>query len=357
MNRFQLRGTSLDDLKAQILVEHGPAARIVSAEKVTQGGVAGFLAKHFYEVTVEAPEVIPIVITPAVGRHRDPGDRVGIAALLAAADDADEGMLPRAAGTAAPTSTSLGTRRAAGAFEEVVAELSQRAGLSTPIPEPAAGLTHTPRGLEAEPIGADAESSRLLDARTVDPRFSVEVELPLVPEVSRIAGDLTLLVGVGQQALAVAHTLAADGAPIDVRAGGVIAAEGSNSGTAAVNDRRSALVARASVVTSGRAVLVAFGITAGVDPLRADVRDSLRSIGADEVWVVVDASTKHEDTARWVRLLSAVVPLDALAVVGVGLTSTPETVERLGIPIGYRDGPASDFQSNAPRPLDPGATP
>ena len=82
--RFQLEGPSLDALKAQVLAEHGPRARIIAAEKVTVGGIGGFLARHHYEVTVELPPR---------GRRAAPVDadlpsRAGIGALLARAEEA-----------------------------------------------------------------------------------------------------------------------------------------------------------------------------------------------------------------------------------------------------------------------------
>ena len=53
--RFQLEGPSLDVLKAKVLAEHGPRARIIAAEKVTIGGIGGVLARHHYDVPVELP--------------------------------------------------------------------------------------------------------------------------------------------------------------------------------------------------------------------------------------------------------------------------------------------------------------
>lgn len=52
-SRFQLRGDSLQGIEWRLFNSHGNRARIVAAEKVTEGGIAGFFARHFYEVTVE----------------------------------------------------------------------------------------------------------------------------------------------------------------------------------------------------------------------------------------------------------------------------------------------------------------
>jgi hypothetical protein len=54
--------------------------------------------------------------------------------------------------------------------------------------------------------------------------------------------------------------------------------------------------------------------------------------------VVVDAGRKTADTAVWVAEVASVLTIDALAVVGVVATGSPETVDRLGLPIGWVDG-------------------
>jgi hypothetical protein len=51
--RLQLEGTSLSDLQAQVLAEHGTTATIVQVEKVTVGGIRGFFARRHYELIVE----------------------------------------------------------------------------------------------------------------------------------------------------------------------------------------------------------------------------------------------------------------------------------------------------------------
>jgi len=51
-----LEGTDLHELLAQVRSAHGEAARIVRAERIRTGGVAGFFSKERYEVTVELPE-------------------------------------------------------------------------------------------------------------------------------------------------------------------------------------------------------------------------------------------------------------------------------------------------------------
>jgi hypothetical protein len=314
VNQFQLRGRNLEDLKAQILAEHGPAARLVSAAKVTQGGLGGFLAKRFFEVVVDVPD------RPAPARHVgeerearggdgvqrtngvhrvdtvDTVDRVevdtgesalvGIAALLADADAAEAEDQPW---HGSPGSVSAG-------------ELS----------------TNGPR-VDAVVAGVDALLARH------GGRWAV-------PAPTRSAGDLTLLVGLGSDALVVARAMAAVDERGDVKAGGRVTLPD----TEPVVDRRSAHNARADAVLRGRPLFVAFGL--GARGGLVDVPGLVASLGADQVWAVVDPGRKADDTERWVRDLAAIVDITALAVVDSGRTATPQTVNRLGFPLGWVDG-------------------
>ncbi|WP_213814905.1 hypothetical protein [Glaciihabitans sp. dw_435] len=315
-SRFQLRGANLDDLKTQILAEHGSAARIISAERVTQGGIGKFLAKQFFEVTVEVAEARLLSAArssgPAPG-HAGPellgtAERLGIAALLAEADAADD-VAPEA-----PQQHLLSTTSAD--FEEILADLAARAGIGEPDSVPS-----TPA--DDAPPAARAPAS---------PRTGGALELSDPGLISSYAtpGDLVLFVGLGQDALTVARAMSRSGRHSDLRSGGGISLRGS----APITDRRAALTARAEAVIRKRWVFVAFGL----DDTEV-YADLLRAIGADQVWAVVDAGRKPDDTERWVLGLGDAVGVDALAVVGAHRTTTPETVARLGVPIGWIEAP------------------
>ena len=56
--QLQLEGPDLETLLSRVKAEHGPGARIVRAEKVRTGGVAGFFAKERFELCVEL-DVLP----------------------------------------------------------------------------------------------------------------------------------------------------------------------------------------------------------------------------------------------------------------------------------------------------------
>jgi hypothetical protein len=101
-------------------------------------------------------------------------------------------------------------------------------------------------------------------------------------------------------------------------------------------DRRSAIAARASATDEGRFVIVAFGLLPG-----RDYTEELQMLDATQVWAAVDASRKTDDTRVWVALLDEAADVDALAVVGTTATQTPNSVNDLGVPIGWvEDEPA-----------------
>ena len=105
--RLLLDGEDLRTLMLRVRDEMGPDAKIVRAERVRTGGIAGFFAKEHYELTVEVPEPprrrLGRARTPrAVDAPRASGtsvEAVGLDALLAAADAA-EGMVPTPAARA-----------------------------------------------------------------------------------------------------------------------------------------------------------------------------------------------------------------------------------------------------------------
>src|SRR5690606_6912316 len=84
--RLLLDGDDLPTLMLRIKEEMGPHARVVKAERIRTGGIAGFFAREHYELTVEVPDV-----PPAPVRERRPVAPAasGLDALMAAADAAD----------------------------------------------------------------------------------------------------------------------------------------------------------------------------------------------------------------------------------------------------------------------------
>jgi len=286
-SRFLLKGPTMQELQDRVLSEHGPHARIISAERVTVGGVRGFFARQHFEATVEvgAPH------RRAARALLDAPARLGIAALL---DDAD-------------------------AAEAHSNGLTVDAGVST----------------ESEDFAALMDDLTFATAR-VAPAPAPRVLLMEAPAALAQAGDLVLVIGLTVEALEVARTMVLAATDADLRVGGSLVAPGLDR----VDDRRDALASRARGVELEQTTFVAFGLTKpGVD-VAVDLAlrtASIASVGADQVWVVVDAGRKAEDTARWVNAIAESVQIDAVAALGAEFTATPQTVSELGLPVLWID--------------------
>ncbi|HKU35398.1 MAG TPA: hypothetical protein VJP90_07590, partial [Paenarthrobacter sp.] len=196
-------------------------------------------------------------------------------------------------------------------------ELHKPAPVSTASPDFAGLLEQLGKELEASPVAA-----------------------PSVPVPLTGAGNLVILLGLGDDALGPALEMSIAAGGSDVRTAGELSAFGHLH----VQGRQSATAARAQAVLTGQGVVVAYGLGRASD---VSTRAShIAGLSADQLWVVVDARRKAEDTVAWVRalqaLLEGVVGVTALAVIGASETASPETVDVLGIPVGWVDGkPAS----------------
>jgi hypothetical protein len=129
-----VEGPEIEALLAQIRDEYGPGARIVSADKVRSGGVAGFFAKQHYEIAVEvddgpagtAPvaEAAPVTLLDLVEARRDQfgGEERSPAAPVPHSLPAPPEALPPRASLVSTTGS---------AFADVMAGLRAE-GLATP---------------------------------------------------------------------------------------------------------------------------------------------------------------------------------------------------------------------------------
>jgi hypothetical protein len=309
--RIVMKGKTLDALATQVRVEHGPRARIVSAERVTSGGIAGLFARTFVEATVELPErgrraarsgsQEPRATVPPPPAQRafepSPAQRVGLAALLADAEDAEEAF----AQEEAPPAPVVSTR--SGAFADLMDDLAFNGVVPEPVAPPAPAAP-------SPSAAAAAAASRIAPALLDGP------------------GDLVVVLGERPDVVALVQTMAEGSAR--GRAAVRVAGSAADGRHVAVADCRGALEARASGVELDRATLVAVGWDGGA-------AETVRSLAADQIWIAVDAGRKHADTERWVRAASTAIDADGLVVAGSATTSTPETVESLGLPVGWRD--------------------
>ncbi len=294
--RLQLKGDTIEGLHARVLADYPAGSRLVEAEKVTEGGIAGLFTRTFFEGVVEIPDPAPAgqgpvfpVLTgeiPAVKSVSHPvPPRAGVAALLANADTAEAAMHGIVPQTPALPEVSTASR----SFDTLMDNLSSATGSAAP-----------------------------------------DVVSGPVPAPLAKPGDAVLVIGVGADALATARSMAAAAGSSSVKTGGSHRTEGIEH----LVGRQGMVAARASAVIAGEPLFIAFGL--GLDgSLRAN---ALAELKADQTWLAVDVTRKPSDTAAWVRKAGWATRIDALAVIGRDNTLTPATVNDLDLPIGWIDG-------------------
>lgn len=291
--RLQLRAETIEGLQARILNDYAPGTAIVEAERVSVGGIFGFMSRTHVEAIVEIPDAAgtgPAPLVQELPRRKKSTShpvppRAGVAALLANADSAEAAIHAVAPAAPAAPEVSTSTRH----FDDLMDSLDRS---TLPVP------------------GQDGLASP-------------------VPAVLSAPGDAVLIVGVGPDALATARSMAS------VRRGSVVTAGSFRAeGTDHIVSGQGLVAAQAAAVIAGEPVFVAFGL--GTDgSLRTN---ALTELKADQVWIVVDATRKPADTQAWVRKVGWSKPINALAVIGSQDTMTPTSVNELDLPIGWIDG-------------------
>jgi hypothetical protein len=358
--RFRLEGATLPELQARVRAQHGDAARIVSAERVTVGGVRGFFARRHIEVTVEVRSPDPAGVEPedlhgqsatafrqrrrAAHARTELATRLGIAALLDAADETEAMLAGPGDGSAQPGFPVPPVRHADGAYADDAytdgAGTPERAPIDVPstaspdfarLMDELTYATSSSAGPSAvspmSTVSNGAASGAQPATRTApDPAPIPADGAPTLttgfPGLLARPGDLVLVIGPSAEVVEAAALMSAGH-------GALILA-----GPERPADRRAALAARARGVERGRGVLVVCELP-GTTASPAGVVSLLTVLGADQVWVAVDAGRKPEDTARWVSAVAELLPIDAVAVLGIDRTGTPGTVSELGLPIGW----------------------
>ncbi|QZQ57186.1 hypothetical protein KZI27_10445 [Curtobacterium sp. TC1] len=309
--RLQRSGATLDEVRDAVRTEFGAGARIVAAERVTTPGIGGLFRKAHVEATVEVPEPGETP-TARVVIADSPVQRIGIAALLADAEEA-EARIAGGDGTATTRADAF-----ASVLDGFVADgITGSAPRPTRVlPEPDGPADVDPRlqavtdTLPGGPATVPDAAPAVRVARPTAPaaRSAVPAVRSAVPAVRSADGDLVLLVG----------------RPNDVdAAAGLFAVRHALRPTDAA-DRRSAILARADGVRDGHAVLA---LAAWDDRATGD------RIEADQVWVVVDVGRKPEDSAAMVSAVAARLPVAGVVAIGAGETATPESVDLLGVPV------------------------
>ncbi len=302
-SQFQLRGHSMESLRWQLFEKYGSRARIVRAESIQTGGLFGIGATTSFEVTVELDSK-PALVRGAVGqgramayseppRRRSATPRRGISALLAHADEADDARPAKIILPPVPA-REIATVEAKADFDAILGEL--------------AGVAEEETNLASSDITRN------------------------VPRLSQRPGDLIILAGLREQPLHTAWSMMSS-----LHGGAVVLTAGDHRSIGVSHvflDSVEVAKAQAVAASGGRSVLVAFSFGQ-----RGSANLSvLGSVRANQLWLVVDAAHKSEDTQTWVRKACRYAVPDALAVVGANDTATPQTVNELRLPIGWVDG-------------------
>lgn len=323
-SQFQLRGHSLEGLRWQLFEKYGARARIIRAERIQTGGLFGIGAVTTFEVTVEVDDRAAPGITRNAGAglradvpsRRAAAPRRGIGDLLADADRADDVRWP---GTAGPT-FAAGPDFVAGPAGVAVAPVQLRPPAQL---DPAGGGVAKPDFDSildelTRTVGEDGVADSMNAARSI-------------PRPSQRPGDLIVLAGLREQPLHTAWNMLRA-----IQGGADVLTAGDHRSTGISHvflDSVEVSRAQAVAANNGRPLLVAFSFgQRGSSNLSV-----LGSVRPNQLWLVVDAAHKPEDTEAWVRRACRYAVPDALAVVGATDTATPESVNSLKIPVGWVD--------------------
>ena len=225
--RFLLEGPTLPALQARVVAEYGANAIIVAAERVTVGGIRGFFARQHFEITVEV--TAPAKRTRSAHAGLDISARLGIAALLDDADEAEAQLY------AIPATPRLSTDSEG--FAQLMDELTFATGRT-------AGSTARYESATPRPGGPTLATPPPALAR------------PPVPTPLTRAGDLVLMVGLEHDPLTIARLM------LRVAGAGALRVAGAAQPDRIerIDDRRSALLARAHGVEIGHSIFIAYGL-------------------------------------------------------------------------------------------------
>lgn len=350
--QFRLESPSQSDIDAHVRAEYGPDARITSTEEVRVGGVGGFFARRYVDVVVDVPAQAPHQdradahpVTQPVATSAPTGatafqlqfeqqlQRMPVAQATAPVPAA---AVPAAAVAAAPAAP-VGIAALLDQADEFEARFAPTTTpMTTPVPVspryPVTGSAIPPVSTETEAFAHVFDELRSYVATSGSAGAATKRPTKRAPAIMTDAGDLVVIVGLGDDALVVATSLAKRIGTADVCVGGDIVV----SGNPRVDERRGAMAARARGVESGRVTIVAFGLGEG-GPTLAMRSAVVASLGSDQAWLAVDASRKEADTAQWVQTVRKTVQAQAIAVLRSAWTSTPDSVRALGLPEGWSD--------------------
>lgn len=235
---------------------------------------------------------------------------------------------------AGTTRTAAPAPRAPGVDPEVLAGIVARAGLV------ATGEPVAPAPAPVTPIADSVSRDRSMATVTTLPGVETPVHAA-APKAPRRPGDVLVLVGEVGPAFETARTLAASlripTERVRVVSPAPVAGLAEEQRVSDVLEARLAGAQLAMERTPGIVVIDA-PLALVADANGCDwVDDVVAALDPTAVWAVVDATRRHEDLVRWLGVLPQ---LEALAVHGVAVTSDPEAVHHLGVPVALVDGRA-----------------
>ncbi|MBU4214376.1 MAG: hypothetical protein KJ792_06950 [Actinobacteria bacterium] len=382
--RLLLEGSDLAELMSHVRNEFGPHVKIIRAERVRQGGFAGFFAKEKYELTVDVPQMPPVPARP-LRSHRPPPS--SLEDLLDAADEADHSLVPdassaRAAIVARPDQAAQAAKpRAATAGAQFATVLDQvraladegvpaeaftpmvpaavaptvAADLAHPVAPPVPATAPVPGLTGTVPDGAGDSGERLRAALTglgvpaqllggARPTLAGVLDaIPPGPTPPRGAGQVLAVVGAAADLAAVVpllmdrmrlnpSDLVEVGGPPRAPSAGVVPDLPTR-----VNGANGLTAWRARAATARHPWVVAVPVSADAEG-RAIAAEQVDACRPDQVWAVVDARLKTVDAVHWIDQVGARRPVDALAVRSLMDTAAPGTVLGLGRPVAWVDG-------------------
>ncbi|WP_147392013.1 hypothetical protein [Amnibacterium setariae] len=392
--RFRLEKPTLNGLAARVAAQYGPDARILDTEEHIVGGIAGIFGRRVIDVTVELPDraapegahefsmrsrvglaallddADAADLGPASASGPDPwaapsappqqvstqgGDFASVLDALridvepgeaaggtparplrrreAQRPPAEPPVTP-AVFTAVPQQRPARPERATRpAMRAVTASVPlkaiETAPVRRPVVSPPAAVVPSP---PAPPTPQEIAAAQQFVWATSTPRSRMGRTTPGAPPPQRTrAGDLLLLVGLGDDPMRVAKALRDRMQKGYVCDGGTI--EGNT--RRRVDDRRGAVAARAYGVRSDQPVIVAYGVPRG--PMQDEELDGLLSIDSDQAWLVVDAACEPEETLEWTGRLRGRLQVDAVASLRAQRGVRHEALEVIGLPEAYRE--------------------
>ncbi len=164
-NRYRLKGASLEEIRRKAEQLYGPAARIVSAERVSSPGIAGLFAQDRYEAMIELQskhEVVTGEVVPDADilAGADSGPATGGPAGETAAGAATAGTVP---GTVPGAGTPAGKYDAGAAAAAPAPPAARTAAQAGPAGGPArpAAPTHHLQGAAIAALLEEADAAEL----------------------------------------------------------------------------------------------------------------------------------------------------------------------------------------------------